>query len=158
MLRLRLLGGFEIERAGRVELSRLPSRAATLLLARLALHPRRQHPREELVELLWPGVELDVGRNRLRQTLSTLRALLETDESPLFNADRQQISLLPGALTSDAQDFEATRAADHYGGELLPGHFDDWVVQERHRLAALAEALPARAVAPAVFPLPPAAR
>lgn len=142
-LRLRLLGGFEIERAGRVELTRLPSRAAALLLARLALQPRRQHPREELVELLWPGVELDVGRNRLRQTLSTLRALLETQDAPLFNADRQQVSLLPGALTSDVADFEATRALVHYGGELLPGHFDDWVVAERHRLAALAEAQPA---------------
>lgn len=159
MLRLRLLGGFEIERAGRVELTRLPSRAATLLLARLALAPRRQHPREELVELLWPGVELDVGRNRLRQTLSTLRALLETDEAPLFNADRQQVSLLPGALASDVQEFEATRAAHHYGGELLPGHFDDWVVQERHRFAALAEALPAHAPVSAstpVAPTPPA--
>lgn len=82
MLRLRLLGSFEIERAGRVELSRLPSRAAPLLLARPALHPKRQHPREARVELLWPGVALDVGRNRLRQTLPTLRALLETDEAP----------------------------------------------------------------------------
>ncbi len=145
MLRLRLLGGFEIERAGRVELTRLPSRAAALLLARLALQPKRQHPREELVELLWPGVELDVGRNRLRQTLSTLRALLETEEAPLFNADRLQISLLPGALTSDVQDFEASRSHAHYGGELLPGHFDDWVVTERHRLAALADDLPAQA-------------
>lgn len=142
MLRLRLLGGFEIERAGRVEITRLPSRAAALLLARLALQPRRQHPREELVELLWPGVDLDVGRNRLRQTLSTLRALLETPEAPLFQADRQQISLLPGALSADATDFEAARDLAHYGGELLPGHFDDWVVAERHRLAALAEALP----------------
>ncbi len=158
MLRLRLLGGFEIERAGRVELTRLPSRAAALLLARLALAPKRQHPREELVELLWPGVELDVGRNRLRQTLSTLRALLESQEAPLFNADRQQISLLPGALACDVQDFEATRDAAHYGGELLPGHFDDWVVTERHRLAALAEALPAP-VPPVLHfaPAPPSA-
>lgn len=142
MLRLRLLGGFEIERAGRHELSRLPSRAAVLLLARLALQPRRQHPREELVELLWPGVALDVGRNRLRQTLSTLRALLETEDAPLFNADRQQISLLPGALTSDVADFESSHDLAHYGGELLPGHFDDWVVAERYRMAALAEGLP----------------
>ena len=151
MLRLRLLGGFEIERGGRVELSRLPSRAATLLLARLALQPRRQHPREELVELLWPGVALDVGRNRLRQTLSTLRALLETDEAPLFNADRQQVSLLPGALACDVQEFEATRAREHYGGDLLPGYFDDWVVTERYRLAALADALP---VSPVATPWP----
>lgn len=157
MLRLRLLGGFEIERAGRVELTRLPSRAAALLLARLALQPRRQHPREELVELLWPGVELDVGRNRLRQTLSTLRALLETEDAPLFSADRQQISLLPGALTSDVAELEASGALGHDGGELLPGHFDDWVVAERHRLAALADRAPA-APAPVVHhaPAPPA--
>jgi hypothetical protein len=32
-------------------------RAAAALLARLALAPRA-HPREELVELLWPGVAL----------------------------------------------------------------------------------------------------
>lgn len=159
MLRLRLLGGFQVERAGRVELTRLPSRAAALLLARLALQPRRQHPREELVELLWPGVELDVGRNRLRQTLSTLRALLETQDAPLFCADRLQISLLPGALSSDVGDFEATRSLVHYGGDLLPGHFDDWVVAERHRLAALAEAQPlprppvVHAAAPAPQPL-----
>lgn len=155
MLRLRLLGGFEIERAGRVELTRLPSRAATLLLARLALAPKRQHPREELVELLWPGVELDAGRNRLRQTLSTLRALLETPEAPLLQADRLQISLLPGALACDAQEFDATRALALYSGELLPGYFDDWVVQERHRLAALAEALPERAPTPPVLQFAP---
>ena len=142
MLRLRLLGGFEISRAGRVEVARLPSRAATLLLARLALEPRRQHPREELVELLWPGVALDVGRNRLRQTLSTLRALLETEGAPLFVADRLQVSLLPGALACDVHEFEASRRRSDYGGELLPGHFDDWVVAERHRLAALADGLP----------------
>ena len=152
MLRLRLLGGFEIERAGRVELSRLPSRPATLLLARLALQPLRQHPREELIELLWPGVALEAGRNRLRQTLSTLRALLETPEAPLLQADRQQISLLPGALSSDVQDFEATRAAALYRGELLPGYFDDWVVLERHRLAALADALPAAPAPELRFP------
>lgn len=149
MLRLRLLGGFHIKRAGQVEHTRLPSRAATLLLARLALQPTRQHPREELIELLWPGVELDTGRNRLRQTLSTLRALLETPQAPLLQADRSQISLLPGALAADVQDFEnalatPATAASFYGGELLPGHFDDWVVAERHRLTALAEALPAR--------------
>ena len=159
MLRLRLLGGFEIERAGRIEVTRLPSRAAALLLARLALQPRRQHPREELVELLWPGVDLDVGRNRLRQTLSTLRALLETPEAPLFQADRQQISLVPDALMSDVAAFEASRDLAHYGGELLPGHFDDWVVNERHRLAALAERLPPSALRVAAAPTvaPPAA-
>lgn len=39
--------------------------------------PQRQHPREELVELLWPDVDNETGRNRLRQALSVLRSLLE---------------------------------------------------------------------------------
>ena len=35
------------------------------------------HAREELIDLVWPGVALDVGRNRLRQALFTLRQWLE---------------------------------------------------------------------------------
>lgn len=56
---------------------RWPSRAVVTLLARLALAPSRAHPREELVNLLWSDVALAVGRNRLRQALSTRKAQLE---------------------------------------------------------------------------------
>lgn len=150
MLRLRLLGAVELAHDGQLELHRLPSRPATLLLARLALFAQRQHPREELIELLWPGVALDAGRNRLRQTLSTLRSLLESPRQPLFQADRHQLSLLPGAVEVDVTEFEAALARGDaeqaralYGGELLPGYFDDWVLAERHRLTALFERLPA---------------
>jgi DNA-binding SARP family transcriptional activator len=67
-----LLGGLRLSCTSQ-ELTHLPSRAVTALLARLALDPGRAHPREELMELLWPGVALGVGRNRLRQALSTLK-------------------------------------------------------------------------------------
>ena len=73
---LRLLGGFELS-DGRQRITRLSSRAAVTLLARLALWPDRAHAREELVELLWPGVAIGAGRHRLRQTLSSLRSVLE---------------------------------------------------------------------------------
>ena len=68
---LRLLGDVVLSPALGAPLH-LPGRAATALLARLALAPGRAQPREELIELLWPGVALDVGRNRLRQVLSNL--------------------------------------------------------------------------------------
>ena len=104
---LRLLGAVEARRNG-LTVSRWPSRAAALLLARLALAPQQVHPREALVELLWPGVSLDVGRNRLRQTLSTLKSLLESGPSngPVIDADRQSLRLVPGSLQSDAVEFE----------------------------------------------------
>ncbi|MBQ0960988.1 hypothetical protein KAK06_18680 [Ideonella sp. 4Y11] len=149
---LRLLGTATLDDGQGGERHRWPSRAALLLLARLALWPRRVHPREELVELLWPGVAQEVGRNRLRQVLSTLRAQLEPVGAPaVLQADRHALRLLPGALGCDAQDFERllagrrdAEAAALYGGELLPGLYDDWVADERLRLEALHERLQAR--------------
>ncbi len=159
---VRLLGAVELcARDGRP--ARLPSRAATQLLARLALAPDRMHPREELIELLWPGVALDVGRNRLRQVLSTLKSLLEAGrEAPVILADRLGLRAAPGALACDAVDFERhlrsgdwDRADQAYRGELLPGHYDEWVLDERNRLATLAERLESM---PRVAPTRPAAR
>ena len=164
-----LLGGFSLDDGvGRGQrLQRLPSRAATALLARLALWPQRQHAREELIELLWPGVDPAVARNRLRQTLSTLRSLIEAPgAASVLLADRFGIRVVAGALGSDVAEFErALRdarfddAARLYRGELLPGHYDEWINDERTRLAALADTIPqgtARAPqAPAKAPAAP---
>lgn len=143
---LRLLGRVEASDGDR-RVERFPSRAATALLARLALAPERSHAREELVELLWPGVAPDVGRNRLRQTLSTLKSLLEPAGQPglrVIDADRIHVRVVPGALACDARQFEflmrqgrTAEALNLYGGELLPGHYADWIELERSRLATL---------------------
>ncbi len=163
---VRLLGGVEARR-GALTLSRWPSRATALLLARLALAPDKAHAREELIELLWPGVELDVGRNRLRQVLSTLKALLEpgSDAAPVISANRSTIALLPGSVVCDAVAFEqqARHGTRHqaqalYRGELMPGHYDEWVLEARNRLAVLNERLEALPLAPPpAAPLPSAA-
>lgn len=145
---VRLLGAVEAQGHGRT-LNRWPSRAAALLLARLALAPDRIHPREELVDLLWPGAPLEVGRNRLRQVLSTLKTLLESETGRLvIEADRHALRVVPGALRCDALDFEQQLRAGHwewaetlYRGELMPGFYDEWVAEERGRLAALSERL-----------------
>ncbi len=162
---LRLLGAVGARR-GNLEILHWPLRAEVLLLARLALAPDRAHPREELIELLWPATALDVGRNRLRQVLSTLRQKLEpTGLPPVIAADRQCVRLLPGTLSCDAVRFQellregasaAARAA--YGGELLPGFYDEWVLEARRALAADWERLEsAQAAAPAAPALLPAA-
>lgn len=154
---LRLLGAVEARRGTRT-ITRWPSRAAVALLARLALAPQRVHAREELVELLWPGVALDVGRNRLRQVLSTLKSLLEPADDPqtrpVISADRSTIRLLPDALSCDASTFErlarsgaVAAALECYRGELMPSYYDEWVLEARTQLAALHERVEAQAQA-----------
>ncbi len=158
---VRVLGGLEA-RNGDVVLTHFISHAIGALLARLALHPQRSHPREELVELLWPGVALDVGRNRLRNAISSLKRLLEPPgvvPGSVLAADRQSVKLAPMATRCDALEFErcvrehrVDDASALYRGELLPGFYDDWVQEERTRLAALLDRL---ALAPGAAPAAP---
>lgn len=139
---LRLFGAVSLHR-GEIELLRWPSRAAILLVARLAMASEEAHPREALIELLWPSVETGAGRNRLRQVLSTLRALLEPGQTPaVLDADRQYIRLIPGRLQSDVERFrqalhsgDAAAARAIYRGEFLPGFYEEWVIEARRWLA-----------------------
>jgi predicted ATPase len=143
---IQLLGGLRATHGNSV-IAQFPSRPIAMLLARLALEPQRRHSREELIELLWPEVDLDVGRNRLRQVLSTLRRLLEPPDVPpysVLNADRQTIGLTADAVSSDVREFEQflrqgaiAQALACYRGDLLPGFLDEWVEDERTRLSAL---------------------
>ena len=143
---IQLLGGLRATHGNSV-ITQFPSRPIAMLLARLALEPQRRHAREELIELLWPNVDLDVGRNRLRQALSTLRRLLEPPgvaPDSVVNADRQTIGLTSDAVSCDVAEFEQllrrgaiAQALDCYRGDLLPGFLDEWVEDERSRLSAL---------------------
>ncbi len=156
---VQLLGGLRARR-GDVTLDKLGSRGVGALLARLALYPQRSHAREELIELLWPGVEIDTGRNRLRQALFTLRQLLEPSglvTPAVLIADRLSVRVVPGAIDSDVLQFERSlrdgrhaQALALYAGELLPGFYDDWIDEERLRLAALFERASAAPPAPVV--------
>lgn len=145
---VRLLGGFEID-DGQHRMTRLGSRAATALLARVASAPQRDHAREALIALLWPDADLDIGRNRLRQTLSTLKSVLEpAGRPPVLLADRRVVRAAPGAFWCDVPAFEQALAAGDtdaaralYRGELLPGFYDEWIDDERVRLQALHDRL-----------------
>jgi predicted ATPase len=143
---VRLLGAVEADN-GEVVISRFATRAVAQLLALLALYPGRAHAREELVELLWPGVALSTGRNRLRQALSALRALLDRQVGvprPVLDADRMAVRVVPGSLDCDVRLFEQLLASGRpegaralYRGAFMPGHYDEWVLEERRRVEAL---------------------
>jgi DNA-binding SARP family transcriptional activator len=51
---IELLGGLRATHGNSV-IAQFPSRPIAMLSARLALQPQRRHPREELIELLWPN-------------------------------------------------------------------------------------------------------
>ena len=154
---LRLLGGCEIDTGNGAPL-RLRTRAVALLLARLALRPGHDHGREEMTELLWPSAPPDVGRNRLRQALAVLRNILEPLgrlSAPVLLADRRTLRLRQGAIVSDIDELEAAMARGDAAaaqrlaaGELLPGYFDDWVLEERRQLAERLGRLSGSAVPP----------
>ena len=164
-------------RRGEQVITRFSSSRVAALLARLALFPRRTHPREELADLLWPDSDLDAGRLNLRVALASLRRQLEPPDvlsGSVLLADRSSLCLQTAACRCDVAEFEAAlaaaahapspgekrlaldRAVALFSGELLPGFYDDWIVEERERLNALhenacleREALPEAAFAPA---------
>jgi DNA-binding SARP family transcriptional activator len=153
--RIEMLGGLRAARGDRV-LTRFRTQKTGALLAHLAYYPQRSHLRDALIELFWPDSDLSAGRNNLSRELSWLRQRLEPPDissGTVIAADRAAIRLNPDAMTTDVAAFEAalqsaeraaspTERAPHlaeaietYGGELLPGYYDDWILQEREWLA-----------------------
>jgi DNA-binding SARP family transcriptional activator len=163
VVQLRCLGGFALETDGRtVDLGALRPRARALLRL-LALSPNRDVHREQLVDALWPGVDLTVGTRRLQVAVSSVRQLLEQAGLPgtevlSRRGDAYRLALPPGSVV-DIEAFEhglddadrAARRADPtaadlraaalawYRGDLLPEDGPaEYVVGERDRLRVLA--------------------
>jgi predicted ATPase/DNA-binding SARP family transcriptional activator len=152
--RLQLLGGLRATRDAR-EITRFRTRKTGLLLAYLAYYPQRAHPRDELVDLLWPEATQEAGRGSLSTSLLWLRHTLEPrGETPgsVLWTNRASVQLNPDAVVTDVAVFDAAlreagrsadsdrshplvQAVESYGGELLPGGLEDWVLQERQWLA-----------------------
>ncbi len=149
MLEIRLLGQFDVRLDGApVE---IPSRSAQTLLAYLALSTGVAHRREKLAGILWPEANDAQARNNLRYTLWQIRKALGRGEArpeTYLTADKITVTL---GVWCDAAEIlrpvnggpdpeNLVRAASLYGGELLPGFYEDWVVLERERLRAAFEA------------------
>lgn len=166
---IQMLGGLSAHQ-GQHQLTRFRTQKTGSLLAFLALQGGRPVARDILFEIFWPGNDLSSARNNLNVALSSLRAQLEapaaeagaSPHGTILIADKNTVWLHPEAFTTDVGIFEnAVRlaretddspggwkaAVDAYAGALLPGFYDDWIVEERERLADLYwEALHALAV------------
>jgi predicted ATPase/DNA-binding SARP family transcriptional activator len=153
--RVELFGGLRIVQGDRA-VSRFRTRKTAALLAYLAYYPSRSHPREALIEMLWPWANPAAGRHSLSCALTSLRHQLEPPGVPVgtvIMADRQAVGLNPESVTTDVAEFEAalaasktasgelgriqllTRAVQLYRGELLAGLLEDWITQEQLRLS-----------------------
>ena len=140
--RLRVLGGFEVEEAGR---RTEPVGRSAQLLAHLALHDR-QVPVEAAIEGLWPETEPDRGRERLRTVLRRLRRdhgdlverhgeLLRLRES--VSVDVEEFLELCRQVECGGPDREraAATAIALYGNGPVPGVGpSDWVEHRRRHL------------------------
>jgi predicted ATPase/DNA-binding SARP family transcriptional activator len=158
-LALYLLGPPRIERdAVSIEVNR---RKAVALVAYLAV-TGQSHPRDSLVNLLWPDYDSSRGRAALRRTLFALRTALGEDS---ILVDRDRLGLDPSAaLRCDVDEFHQhlaacgahghpasetcrrcvaplSEAAGLVRGEFMSGftlrdsvNFDDWQLFEAERI------------------------
>jgi DNA-binding SARP family transcriptional activator len=154
-VRLRCLGGFELQIDGHaVDWPPLRPRARALLLL-LAIHHGKDVHRERLIDALWPDAPAEASPHRLQVAASNVRQCLASiglgDQAVQRHGDAYRL-VLPG-VWFDLAEFEsglrrAHRSAslgdwsavlDLYVGELLPEvGAAEWVLadRERCRLAA----------------------
>ncbi len=149
-----MLGTF-VARNGDNVVSRFRTRRVGMLLGYLAYHAGQGHDRAEIAELLWPEGDPDkIGAN-LRQALASLRRQIEIPPLPagsVLRSENARLSIDPKMISVDVAEFERSldearkesnpvrrrpileRALALYGGELLPGYGEEWVLRERARL------------------------
>lgn len=145
-MELTLLGGFQLaDDAGNpVEVS---ARKAKALLAWLAMHPDKNHPRDRLALLLWEESDDAQARHSLRQALSGLRKALGTHADTLVT-DQENVLFRGDAIRVDAENLEKLLDRERseealnqivalYGGEFLEGFnprsatYDEWLLMQR---------------------------
>jgi DNA-binding SARP family transcriptional activator/pimeloyl-ACP methyl ester carboxylesterase len=149
---INLLGPFRVLVDGRV----LPDEAwnrrdASSLVKLLALRRGRQLHREQLIDLLWPGLSVAEATPRLHKAAHFARKAMGRVDAVVLRGE--MVSLLPGeAVVVDADVFEqaarraladgsvaaAAEVLDAHPGEPLPTEiYLDWAAEPRDRLAGL---------------------
>src|SRR5262245_57311407 len=137
---IQLFGRLRAQQGERA-ITRFRTQKTGALLAFLAYHRQRSHPREFLIEMLWPDTTPESGRHNLSHALSSLRNQLEPPGVPagaVIVADRFSVELNPDAFITDVAEFEQalrlaaqnrntpdqitllSSAVEKYGGPLLP--------------------------------------
>jgi DNA-binding SARP family transcriptional activator len=151
-LTIHLLGRFQLT-AGQTKVSGLHGARLQELLTYLLLHRGQPISRHTIAFLFWPDSSekqaLTNGRNlwyRLRHALPDADHFLTADDLAVqWRADvpcwldvaEFETCLAQAQMTGDAgeQIARLEEAITHFGGELLPGCYSDWLLPERERLA-----------------------
>jgi DNA-binding SARP family transcriptional activator len=157
-LQLRLLGGFRAERVGGdVPVAAWQRRSAKTLTKLLAATPGHALHREQVLEMLWPGADLESALNSFGKALHAARRALEPELVPResssylrltdsvvaldlehvwVDADHFELLAESALRGPDVGSYDAALAA--YGGELLPeDRYADWCSQRRECLVEL---------------------
>jgi len=153
--RIQLLGGFRISSGDR-EITHCNTRKAEELLGLLAYRLGEQCSREDLSARFWPESDWESSQTNLRVALTSLRRHLEPPGvekgTILVSHGRSAVSLNPDAVTCDVVDVmrllkrrpdldgrdrvrSIVAAVELYRGELMPGHYGEWIEQIRNHLA-----------------------
>jgi DNA-binding SARP family transcriptional activator len=149
-MQVKILGTVGVMLPIGVSVERFRTRKCVELLGLLVRHSGEFLSRESLGELLWPEEPCKVQRNRLRYELCQLRPLFSpvqlktcghdliclsvgSDYADFEKAARQALRLPLG--TARVMALEAALAL--CTGEFLPGHYANWVIEERECLEVL---------------------
>ena len=147
-----LLGGFEVRVDGRTISPRHWSRRHSAALVKLlALAPGRSLHREQVIDALWPDLDIDDAAPRLHKAAHYARKALGHRDAVVLSADT--VRLCPqDDVHVDAtrfQQFAVSAIADGgiaaakaalavYDGELLPQDlYEPWAEQHRLHLSRL---------------------
>jgi DNA-binding SARP family transcriptional activator/tetratricopeptide (TPR) repeat protein len=153
VLRVSLLGELSIsdDRAGAV---RLRSARGFALIAFLVLHAGSPQPRSRIAGLFWPGSGDAQALTNLRRELHQLRQVLAGEDSlvvtgpdlcwqdtvtcrvdvRVFDRERAAAVAADAGHDDDQVLAHAARAVREYRGDLLPGSYEDWVLESRTEL------------------------
>jgi DNA-binding SARP family transcriptional activator len=149
VLRVSLLGEQAIAGAGTG--ARARSSRAVALVAFLAAHAGSPQPRQRIAGLFWPESTGAQALTNLRRELHQLRRVLAGDPSlvvtstdlcwrdtgtcrvdlRVFDVERRAALAAAAGDDDDGVLAHAARAIAEYRGDLLPGVYDDWVLEVR---------------------------
>jgi DNA-binding SARP family transcriptional activator len=152
MLHVSLLGEQAITGDGTS--ARASSSRAVALVAFLAVHAGSPQPRQRIAGLFWPDSTDAQALTNLRRELHHLRQVLEDERSLVVTSrdlcwrdtetcrvdvrvfDIEREAALAAAAISDDDGIldHAAIAIGQYRGDLLPGVYDDWLLDARSEL------------------------
>ena len=152
MLHVSLLGGRSIadDEAG----IQVHSSHAVALVAFLAAHAGAPQPRQRIAGMFWPDSADAQALTNLRRELHHLRQVLGDERSlvvtprdlcwrdsetcrvdlRIFDSERQAALAAAAAGDDEGVLAHAATAVAQYKGDLLPGAYDDWLLEARSEL------------------------